>query len=683
MNQTLENIFINTDEILEDFNLTELDHLESYVDSLPKGKNIIDMVAWAESKRYLPPEITNRPGMFDWSLCPHLIEPALCLSANNPTQRVILCKGVQVAASTGLIENLIGYTVEHDPCGMMLAREEKEAAETAMELRVEPMLRHSGLIDLIYSKSNITGEKSSDRKLFKRFPNGFLQAIGVRNANKARSLPIKKLLRDEIDAWPQRTVDKESGRPLQLTEKRTATYEHSRKILDVSTPLKMATSEIWKLLLQTDNCHRFVPCPFCGTMQELIWLDKKKDTGFFYKTDKDFNLIPNSTYYKCINPKCKGEIRESHKYKMMNAGEYKASLDEDGNPKKSALYLARGFFVPSWYSLLESWDECSRDWIQSVKDHDFESFYNLRKAKPFEDVETRPRAEMLRGKQRDYNSRTVPNEIAIKDGNGPILILTCAVDVHKKKTAADGRLDVEVLGHCRNGSTYSILWERLQGDTEPYWFREYSAAYQADVEALEKNTWHRLFEEILSKQYIGDDGTPYAIKLTGIDMAYEGYMVQTFCKQFEGGIIPILGQSKEKNFVHYIKEAKSDHGRYYQIMVDKYKDRLADYMALPWVGQTMPQPAGYLNYPSSPDYNKEYFNMYGGEHKINLFDERTGRYKGTRWQQNYDKAPNHAWDCRVYNMALLDIFVYMFCQTMDIDGLDYKLVFDTIESSIV
>lgn len=666
--------------VLDNFKSSELDHLEEFVEKLPKGKHMVDMVAWAEAKRYLPPEITNRPGMFDWSLCPHMIEPALFMSANHPCQHGVVCKGIQVAATTALIENLIGYTIEHDPCGMMLAREEKEAAETEMALRVESMLRLSGLQDLIYSKSNITGEKSSDRKLFKRFPNGFIQAIGVRNANKARALPIKKLLRDEIDAWPERTIDKEKGKPLSLTAKRTATFQHSKKILDISTPLKMATSKIWKLLNATDFRRRFVPCPFCGEMQELIWLDKENDTGFFFETDEDYNLIPNSTYYKCV--KCKGKIRESHKYKMMNAGEYRPSLDDNGNPKKSSLYLAHGWYIPSWYSLFETWDEVVRDWIQAVKDNDYEDFFNLRKAMPYEDVESSPKPEQLKGKQRNYTQATVPNELAIKDGNGPILLLTCAVDVHKKKHGSEGRLDVEVLGHCRNGSTYSILWRRLKGDTEAFWFREFSAAYQADPEALKANTWYRLQEEILSEQYISEDGKPYPIRITGVDMAYQGYLAQTFAKQFEYGVVPILGTPKARNFAHYIKEAKSDHGPYYQIMVDKYKDRLAEFMALKWAGHPMPQPSGYLNYPYSVEYDKEYFNMYGGEQKVNQYDESTGRYKGTIWTRKYSKAPNHAWDCRVYNMALLDVFVYMVCQSAEIDGLDYKFVFDSLEAGI-
>ena len=246
--------------LLDEFTPSELDHLEGFIGGLHKGKKKRNMVQWAEERRYLPPEITESPGMFDWTLVPHMIEPAMCLSVDNPCQHVVMCKGVQVAATTALIENLIGYSVEEDPCGMMLAREEKEAAEVAMELRVETMLRLSGLQHLIYSKSKITGEKGGDRKLFKRFPNGFIQAIGVRNANKARSLPVKKLLRDEIDAWPERTIDKEKGKPLVLTAKRTATFKYSKKILDISTPLKVATSKIWKMLNATDFCKRFLNC---------------------------------------------------------------------------------------------------------------------------------------------------------------------------------------------------------------------------------------------------------------------------------------------------------------------------------------------------------------------------------------------------------------------------------------
>ena len=350
--------------------------------------------------------------------------------------------------------------------------------------------------------------------------------------------------------------------------------------------------------------------------------------------------------------------------------------------QKGSMFLAHGYYFPSWNSLFETWDEVARDWIQAVKDNDYEEFYNLRMALPYEDVEESPKASSLKNKIRLYNPGLVPNELAIKDGNGPILLLTCSVDVHKNKKNSDGRLDVEVLGHCANGSTYSVLWRRLRGDTEAYWFREFSAAYQADPEALKKNTWYMLETEILGQNYLSDDQKVYPIRLTGIDTAYEGYMVQTFCKRFPEGVIPILGVSKLSNAVNFIKEAKSDHGVYYQLMVVKYKDRLEKQMGLKWTGAPMPQPNGYLNYPTGGEYTQEYYDMYGGEQKLNLYDERTGRFKGTIWDRKYSKAPNHAWDCRVYNMALVDIFVHMVCTMAEIDGLDYKFVFDNLEASI-
>jgi len=665
-------------ELISLFEISELDFIETSIDDLPKGKSLLNMVEWAKEKRYLPPELTASPGKYDWTKAPHLIEPALELSPTSATRQVIVCKGVQIGATTGLIENFIGFTIDSDPCGMLYAREEKEAAELAMELQVARMLEHSELEDKILSnqREGKAGKKTGDRKLFKQFPGGFLLAIGVLNPKKARSNPVRKLLRDEIDAWPLETNE---GDPLTLTEKRTITFRHTKKICDISTPLSAQTSRIYKLLLESDFNKRFVPCPFCGEYQELVWYDEENDTGFRYETDDDYILIPGSTHYRCryCEKGKKHGITEPYKHKIMNAGEYRPS-------QKTKRLLTKGYHIPSWYSLFESWDEIAADWIAAQKDKSLlRTFKNLRMAIPFEEVELSPKPEMLKGKQRDYLPWIVPNDIAIKDGNGPILLLTCSVDVHKKKKTSEGRLDVEILGHCRNGSTYSILWQRLEGDTEAYWFREYSAAYQADPEALKENTWYRLEHDILAKQFVADNGkTVYPIRLTGVDMGYEPYMVQTFCKQFEFGVIPIWGFDKFKDLAATFKEKKGDHGIYFQIIVDRYKDRLADQMALKWAGHPMPQPSGYMNYPYGDPYNKEYFDMYGGENKINVYDERTGRFLGTRWTRKYSKVPNHAWDCRVYNMALLDIFVYLTCQAMNIQGLDYKTVFDALEQDI-
>lgn len=677
---------MRTEVILSRFNVEELDYIASEIDNLPKGKTTNDIVNWASEKRVIPQELTSRPGPFDWSLVPHFIEPALELSPSSPTRRVIICKGVQIGATVSMIENFIGFTIECDPCGLMYAREEKDAAQTAMDLNIDTMLELSGLKERVFvtqQQGGSSGSKSVDRALFKRYPGGFIYGIGIKNAKKMRSNPFRKLCRDEIDAWDMVTAGHEKGDPMELTEKRTLTYRHNKKILDISTPLLAFQSRIYPALLKSDYRKRFVPCPFCGELQELVWFDKENDCGFKYEVNDDYILQMGSTHYRCryCEKGKKHGITENYKYEMMNAGEYRAT---NKNPE---LYLTAGFHIPSWYSLFESWDEVVIDWIKTIKDRDrlerLKEFHNLRMAIPFEDVETSPKPEMLKHKQRNYLPGIVPNEIAIKDGNGPILVLTCFVDVHKKKTTSDGRLDVEVLGHCRNGSTYSILWTSLSGDTEAYWLKQHSAAYQINEEALKNNTWYRLENEIISERFISDDGqTAYPLHLIGIDRAYESFMVQTFCKQYQNSVIPLLGVDKYKNMINTFKLRQGDHGKYYDVVVDIYKDRLAEYMALKWKGLGHQQPPGHLNYPHGGEYTKEYFDQYGGEHKINMYDDRTGRFRGSYWTRKYSKVPNHAWDCRVGNMALLDIFVWMICDAGNVDGIDYNYVFDALEKKI-
>jgi phage terminase large subunit GpA-like protein len=673
---------------LGQLNKDELDYIEGEIDRLPKGSLDVDVVQWATNNRVLPSELTNLPGPFDWSLVPHLIEPAMELSPSSPVRRVIVCKGVQIGATTGLIENFIGYTVDHDPCGLMYAREEKDAAQNAMDLQVDSMLELSGLKERVFmtsQQSGSSGSKSVDRALFKRFPGGFIYGIGVNNAKKMRSNPMRKLLRDEVDAWNATTIGKEKGDPMELTEKRTVTFKHTKKILDISTPLMMHDSRIYPALLKSDHRKRFVPCPFCGEYQELVWYDKENDTGFRYEAPEGI-LQRGSTHYRCryCEKGKKHGITENYKARIMQAGEYRAT-----NPRPE-LYLTAGFQIPSWYSLFESWDDITVDWLKTITDRDrlerLKEFFNLRMAEPFEDVESSPKAEMLKHKQRNYLPGIVPNSIAIKDGNGPILVLTCSVDVHKKKTSSEGRLDVEVLGHCRNGATYSIMWTRLKGDTEAYWFKQHSAAYQADDAALKENTWYRLEHDILNSVYLADNvdegGAAYQIHLTGIDMSYEGFMVQTFCKQFGGMVIPLRGIDKYRNMPGTFKEKDGDHGQYFDVIVDLYKDRLAEYMALKWKGPGHEQPPGHMNYPYGGEYTKEYFEEYGGEHKVNQHDERTGRFKGTYWTRKHSKVPNHAWDCRVYNMALLDIFIWRICQAGKVDGINYDYVFNALEKKI-
>ncbi|MCK4960455.1 MAG: hypothetical protein KAT00_13675, partial [Planctomycetes bacterium] len=45
---------------------------------------------------------------------------------------------------------------------------------------------------------------------------------------------------------------------------------------------------------------------------------------------------------------------------------------------------------------------------------------------------------------------------------------------------------------------------------------------------------------------------------------------------------------------------------------------------------------------------------------------------GFYWMKISESAPNHAWDCRVYNMAALDIIIFTTCASqLGIEAIDY------------
>ena len=65
-------------------------------------------------------------------------------------------------------------------------------------------------------------------------------------------------------------------------------------------------------------------------------------------------------------------------------------------------------------------------------------------------------------------------------------------------------------------------------------------------------------------------------------------------------------------------------------------------------------PWGTCFYPA--DYKDSYFKQYGNERKLEEVNKH-GEVVGHRWVKRSANAANHAWDCRVYNLAAFDFFV--------------------------
>src|SRR6478609_1562638 len=173
--------------------------LASLTESLTTEIEVLSPSEWAEAKRYLPAQVTPMPGYYRFDVTPYLKEIVDCMGAESPVREVSFMKGVQLAYTTGVLENTIGYAIDHvKSAPVMMVTADAELAKLRMESYITPMLQHSELDHLIKLTDEGNGRKIGkiDKKI-EWVGGGFLIPFGVQNANKFRSFSIKYLLNDE------------------------------------------------------------------------------------------------------------------------------------------------------------------------------------------------------------------------------------------------------------------------------------------------------------------------------------------------------------------------------------------------------------------------------------------------------------------------------------------------------
>ena len=367
--------------------------LHACFEELTDSLIILNPSEWAEEKRYLPPQVTPMPGFYSFDHAPFLREILDCLSPHSHIREVDVMKGVQVGFTVGVLENAIGYDIDHiKNAPIMLLTADQELAQLRMESYITPMINHSGLDHLI--KSSDTKNKRKSGKTDKKIEwegGGFLIPFGAKSAAKLRSTSIQKLYQDEQDAYPD-TVGKD-GCPSKLAEDRTAAYEASRKILRGSTPLISQTSKILKGYKKGDQRKYMVPCKHCGKKQEIKFEGVNKETGAEYgivfKRDDEGVLIPDSVKYLCKY--CQGEHVNDDKAWMYREGgkycEWVATARPQSPNRRSyhlpALYSPVG--MQTWLTQVEKWLDCwdvDTDRVKDIKA--FQQFYNNVLGLPYE-----------------------------------------------------------------------------------------------------------------------------------------------------------------------------------------------------------------------------------------------------------------------------------------------------------
>ncbi len=487
----------------------------------------LDVDEWSDKYRRLPTKGASEPGPWRTDRIPFLREIMAEISPSSPTQRVVFMKSAQTGGTEVLL-NAVGHTMDTLKVPAMLVQPTVDLAERFSKQRLAAM------IDDCYSlRQKIAPARSRDSgntTLVKEWPGGVLVISGANSAASLRSMPVRVLLLDEVDAYPK-DLDGE-GDPIELAEARTRTFPR-RKIVLVSTPTIKSLSAIWREWLRSDQRRYHVPCPHCGHPQVLRW-----DRLTWPENQ------PELAAYHCEHEACGQPIAEHHKAAMLARGRWIAHLPgaKTAGFHINALYTPIGLGL-SWVELATKWEEIKR-FPEKVK-----TFINTLLGECFDDPNEKLDADELKARAEGHRVRDIPRGC---------LLLTGGVDVQKRYFAC------QIIGHGRGGQVWPIDYIEIPADpTRPEEWAKIDAYF---AQALPNAC-----------------GVPMRVQCAAIDTGYLTDDVLNFVRTRRGRYIavkgsslpnrPIIGRSNPVDFTWRGKVIKKG-AELYTLGVDTAKHQL-------------------------------------------------------------------------------------------------------------
>lgn len=576
-------------------------YAEAFFEAL-KPDPILTVSEWADEHRVLSTKASSEPGKYRTDRTPYMREIMDVLSDNHPAQTIVFMKSAQVGA-TEAGNNWIGYTIHHSPAPMMLVMPSLDLAKRNSKGRVDPLIDESPVLrERVKDKRS---RDSSNTVFSKEFKGGILVMTGANSASGLRSMPVKKLFTDEIDAYPG-DIDGE-GDPLDLARARTRTFSR-RKHFMPSTPTTAGKSKVEKWFNMSDQRYFHVPCPHCHEKQRLIFSQLK------WQKDEAGNPDLNTVTYECLF--CEKQIENWQKTKMLKAGEWIPEVPEQGG--KVVGYHINSLYSPvGWYS----WSELVKDFLDAKGDPTkLKTFVNTVLGEVWKDKSEVPDWQRLYERREPYEIGTVPT--------GGVF-LTAGVDVQ-----AD-RFEVEIVAWGRNKVSWSVEYLVLPGDT-----------------ALEA-TWDQL-HELLSRSWplAEGEGRSLALKMMAVDSGYNTNVVYNWVRKFpQNRVIAVKGQESLMTLIGPPRAVDvRESGKVIRRGIKMWSVgvNLAKQELYGWLRQSkaLDGQADNFGYCHFPEYSEEFFKMLTAEE---LVSKTNKGYVKVEWQKHRER--NEALDCRVYARA--------------------------------
>lgn len=402
-------------------------------------KQRLTPVQWAEQRRVLSAVGSARPGPFRFSVTPYL-RGILDAYADSAVREIWCQKSAQVGWTDGVMNNLIGYHIEQDPCPTLVLFSKERAAKDYTREKLEPMIRATPCLSALIPLSSRNSDNTLDHKTF---PGGFIKLVGSNSPSGVKSTPVRLVMVEE----PDDTSDdvRGQGDSITLARDRVKTYAQSKMVVG-GTPTIKSFSKIESGMLLTDRRRFFVPCHHCHEAAPLAWENVR------WREDADATphpvygqAQPATARYYC--PQCGGEWANAEKNRNVARGEWRATAPFSG---------VAGFYLNELYSAFpaSSLDALAREWLEAVHEQrsghvrKLITFFNTTLGEPWELKGDTPELEVLSGRALPYAEGTAP---------AGALLVTAGVDVQHD------RLAVEIWAWGRGEESWLVYWGEIPG----------------------------------------------------------------------------------------------------------------------------------------------------------------------------------------------------------------------------
>lgn len=547
---------------------------------------------WADAERILSIESSAEPGKWRTDRAPYQKE--ILDSVNNPDYEDIIIKASSQVGKSEIINNIIGYFIDYEPAPILLIMPTVDVAEDYSKDRIAPMIRDTPA--LAKKVGDAKSRDGNNTLLHKKFPGGHLTLVGANAPAGLASRPIRVVLADEVDRFPE-SAGKE-GDPLSLGHKRTKTF-WNRKRISVSTPTDAETSRIEAEYQSSTRAQWCVSCPSCGQFQPYEWSQIR-----FERDDENVKNI----FMECVS--CKEQHTEL---------EWKARPAKwiHRNLKSKKL----GYHLNALTSPWERWETIILDFLDA----------NKKGEKTQKTWKNTTLGEVWEKKLQEFDHTKIKSRAIEYTADIPekVLVLTASVDVQ------DDRLEVEIVGWGQHEQSWGIAYKIFMGDPG------------------QQAVWDQVDTFLLKDRY-RSDGVSLIVSATCVDSG--GHFtseVYEYCKAREyRRVFAIKGRGG--NGVPFVTRptlvGRKKDTYLYTLGVNEAKDTI--YGRLKIENDEKP---GYCYFPSNKErgYDEAYFIGLTSEYKKLKVVNGVASHQ---WVKRASSIRNEPLDLRVYALAALRIF---------------------------